>query len=105
MVPMAGLMGALIVHDGDVADAGKIHQILCRAEAFDLVEGDVELFFLAVGVGCHPLDIGQGEIAGLGPGGKFLETAVDGIGAMIEGGKKGLKTAGWGQELGLSGIC
>ena len=36
------------------------------------IEGDIEAAMLAVGMNHHPFHLGQGEILGLGPGGKLL---------------------------------
>jgi hypothetical protein len=52
------------------------------------VQGDVQLFAVAVGIGCHPLHLGGGEVFCLGARREIAEAGVDCIGPLFHGGEK-----------------
>ena len=95
--------------DDDAVDAQgiEISQGLDQAGKFLLldqgVEGDVDAPVMGVCPAQHPFQLGQGDVLGLGAGGELLEAEVNGIGAILHGGKEGFEAAGRGEEFGTLG--
>ena len=52
-----------------------------------------------MGVSGDVIDLGEREVLGLGAGRELLEAKVDCIGAVVKGGKGGVRAAGWRQQL------
>lgn len=69
------------------------------------VERHIELAAVLVAVGGHPFHFRQGEVFGLGSGGKGVQSAVNGIGAGLESGKKGVEAARRGEQFCLRGAA
>jgi len=65
------------------------------------VEGHIDLFLQAVGIGEHPFHLLQGEVFCLGSGGKLLQACIDGISPFFHGGKKRFQRTGGGQKFGF----
>ena len=63
------------------------------------VEGHVDPAVTRMGVGEHPLQLVQGEVFRLGPGGKFLEPRIHGVRPFFHGREKGLERPGRGEEF------
>ena len=63
------------------------------------VEGDVDSSVVGMGVGQHPLHLGQGEIPGTGAGGEILQPGVDRIGPLLYGGEEGFQRSGRGEDF------
>ena len=53
-----------------------------------------------MGIGGHPLHLGEGEVLRLGPRGKIPQAGVNGIGTLFHGREKGLQGASRGEKLG-----
>ena len=63
------------------------------------IEGDVEFPAALAADLDQRRDLRQAEVGGIGPGAKGLETHIDRIGAIVQGGKKGFDTARRGQQF------
>lgn len=78
-----------------------LHQLGEFLFLYQGVQGDVDPPVMGMGVGQHPLHLGQGEVPGAGAGGEILQPGVDRIGPLLDGGEEGFQRSGRGQEFGF----